>query len=147
MLRTGATRARISGIFELPPTAQSLLGDAGIAVEGDDLIIDREILANGKSRAWISSWPLLRHCFAIRRRTSETSTDNMTSSVFSHTKRNWRCWIRSREQGSGRCSRRRFPCVASVRHGTQRTRAVPSRRNCAFSTSGYSSGTRSTAPI
>lgn len=58
MLRTGATRARISGVFETPPGALPLLAEAGITVEGDELIIDREILGGGKSRAWISSWPV-----------------------------------------------------------------------------------------
>ncbi|HYP08381.1 MAG TPA: DNA repair protein RecN [Bryobacteraceae bacterium] len=58
MLRTGAARARVSGVFELPAEARPLLDQAGIAVEGDDLIVDREILGSGKSRAWISSWPV-----------------------------------------------------------------------------------------
>jgi DNA repair protein RecN (Recombination protein N) len=58
MLRTGSEKARISGIFEAPAEAQPLLNEAGIELEGDELIIDREILAGGKSRAWIASRPV-----------------------------------------------------------------------------------------
>ena len=58
MLRTGAEKARISGIFELPAEAMPLLTEAGIEFEGEELIIDREILAGGKSRAWIASRPV-----------------------------------------------------------------------------------------
>jgi DNA repair protein RecN (Recombination protein N) len=55
MLRTGAEKARVSGIFEAPKAAADLLANAGIDIEGDELIIDREILAGGKSRAWVST--------------------------------------------------------------------------------------------
>lgn len=58
VLRSGADKARISGIFEIPSGASDLLSDAGIDIEGDELIIDREILAGGKSRAWVSSRPV-----------------------------------------------------------------------------------------
>jgi DNA repair protein RecN (Recombination protein N) len=58
MVRTGTPRARLSGIFEAPPAAQTLLEHAGIAVEDDELLIEREILANGKSRAFIASRPV-----------------------------------------------------------------------------------------
>lgn len=58
MLRTGADRARISGIFEVPPTGSEILTEAGIDAPGDELIIDREIQAGGKSRAWVSSRPV-----------------------------------------------------------------------------------------
>lgn len=58
MLRTGAEKARISGIFEAPDDAGVLLSGAGIDLEGEEIIIDREILAGGKSRAWIGSRPV-----------------------------------------------------------------------------------------
>ena len=58
MLRTGAEKARISGIFEAPMAAAALLAGAGVEIEGEELIIDREILAGGKSRAWVSSRPV-----------------------------------------------------------------------------------------
>jgi DNA repair protein RecN (Recombination protein N) len=58
MLRTGAEKARISGIFEAPRDAEVLLSEAGVEMEGEEIIIDREILAGGKSRAWIGSRPV-----------------------------------------------------------------------------------------
>ena len=36
MLRTGAEKARISGIFEAPKPASDLLADAGIDMEGEE---------------------------------------------------------------------------------------------------------------
>jgi len=60
MVRTGAARARISGIFELPDEAelQRLLREAGIESEDGELLIEREILAEGKSRAFAASRPV-----------------------------------------------------------------------------------------
>src|SRR5262245_3747716 len=58
MLRTGSDKARISGIFEVPDGISEVLSDAGIDLDGDELIIDREILAGGKSRAWVASRPV-----------------------------------------------------------------------------------------
>src|SRR5882724_5667294 len=59
MVRTGAERARISGIFEVPPSPalSTLLDSAGVSIEENELLIEREILANGKSRAFIGSRP------------------------------------------------------------------------------------------
>src|SRR5258706_12219172 len=48
MVRTGAERARIAGIFEVE--SQGL--PEGIEPEDGELIIEREILTNGKSRAF-----------------------------------------------------------------------------------------------
>ena len=60
MVRSEAQRARISGIFELPasPALNALLEQAGIEVEDGELIIQREILAGGKSRAFAGSRPV-----------------------------------------------------------------------------------------
>jgi DNA repair protein RecN (Recombination protein N) len=58
VLRTGTQRARVSGVFDAPPEAALLLAEAGIELDGDDLIVDREILAGGKSRAWIANRPV-----------------------------------------------------------------------------------------
>jgi DNA repair protein RecN (Recombination protein N) len=60
MIRTGAARAAVSGIFELPqdPALRRLLDDAGIEAEDGELLIEREVLANGKSRAWVASRPV-----------------------------------------------------------------------------------------
>lgn len=54
MVRTGAERARIAGIFEVG--AQTLPG--GIEAEDGELILEREILANGKSRAFAGGRPV-----------------------------------------------------------------------------------------
>jgi DNA repair protein RecN (Recombination protein N) len=58
MLRSGADRARISGIFEAPSGASDLLSEAGIEVEDGELLVEREILAGGKSRAFVASRPV-----------------------------------------------------------------------------------------
>ncbi len=58
-VRTGAGRARVSGIFEIQPVPAllKLLESAGIEIEDNELLIEREILANGKSRAFAGSRP------------------------------------------------------------------------------------------
>ncbi len=56
MVRAGSERARISGIFELA-SAPALLADAGIEIEDNELLIEREILSNGKSRAFVANRP------------------------------------------------------------------------------------------
>ncbi|MDP3001398.1 MAG: DNA repair protein RecN [Bryobacterales bacterium] len=60
MIRTGEERARISGIFELPDDARlrTLLEQSGIEFEDHELIVEREILAGGKSRAFAGSRPV-----------------------------------------------------------------------------------------
>lgn len=54
MVRTGAERARIAGIFEV--SAQTL--PEGVEAEDGELILEREILANGKSRAFVGGRPV-----------------------------------------------------------------------------------------
>ncbi|MBV8730395.1 MAG: DNA repair protein RecN [Acidobacteriia bacterium] len=59
-VRRGTQRARIAGIFEVrehQPIAQ-LLEAAGIQTEDGELLIEREILPEGKSRAYIGSRPV-----------------------------------------------------------------------------------------
>jgi DNA repair protein RecN (Recombination protein N) len=61
MVRTGQTRARVSGIFSLEgkPDAVKLLSQTGIEVDGEqELIVEREITANGKSRAFVANRPV-----------------------------------------------------------------------------------------
>lgn len=60
MVRTGAEKARISGIFEAPADsrAKAMLDPAGIEAENGELLIEREILANGKTRAFVESRPV-----------------------------------------------------------------------------------------
>ena len=59
MVRTGATRARVSGIFEVAesPALAKLLEDAGIEIEDRELLVEREIQAGGKSRAFVGNRP------------------------------------------------------------------------------------------
>ncbi len=60
MIRAGADRARISGIFEVSssPALARLLEASGIEIEENELLIEREILANGKSRAFVGNRPV-----------------------------------------------------------------------------------------
>lgn len=60
MVRSGAERARIAGIFEAPAGGEfrALLEKSGIEAEDGELLIEREILANGKSRAFLGSRPV-----------------------------------------------------------------------------------------
>src|SRR5580658_2664005 len=53
MVRSDTERARVVAIFEAPSDTalQALLDRAGVPVEDGELIIEREILAGGKSRA------------------------------------------------------------------------------------------------
>lgn len=59
MVRSESAKARISGIFETPkdPILQALLEQAGIETEDGELLLEREILAGGKSRAFVGSKP------------------------------------------------------------------------------------------
>src|SRR3954454_9940469 len=52
MIRTGETRARIAGIFEMKEPG------ACIEIADGELLIEREILASGKSRAFVGSRPV-----------------------------------------------------------------------------------------
>jgi DNA repair protein RecN (Recombination protein N) len=61
MIRSGEAKARVSGIFSLDstPELETLLSDAGIEHEAEDeLIVEREISANGKSRAFVANRPV-----------------------------------------------------------------------------------------
>jgi DNA repair protein RecN (Recombination protein N) len=59
MIRTGEARARVAGIFEVrDPAVRRLLEPAGLEVEDGELLIEREILASGKSRAFVGSRPV-----------------------------------------------------------------------------------------
>ena len=60
MIRSGETRARIAGIFDVRDRrdVRDLLDPAGIDIEDNELLIEREILASGKSRAFLGSRPV-----------------------------------------------------------------------------------------
>ena len=59
MIRSGKERARVSGVFEIGPKAAVVLEQAGFDAEtgGDttELLLDREIQANGKSRVYVNN--------------------------------------------------------------------------------------------
>ncbi len=57
MLRTGESKAVVEGVFEIEgnsPLGQ-LLEDSGIESEGTDLIIRREIVANGRGKVFVNN--------------------------------------------------------------------------------------------
>ncbi len=60
VIRTGAERAFVSGRFQLSAGVDlsRLLGDAGIEAEDGELVIEREILASGKGRAYAGNRPV-----------------------------------------------------------------------------------------
>ena len=60
MIRTGELRARVAGIFEVrgQGSVRRLLEPAGLEAEEGELLIEREILAGGKSRAFVGSRPV-----------------------------------------------------------------------------------------
>jgi len=60
LIRSGEAKACVSGIFsvEMGPAIRRLLEEAGIEAESDDeLIVQREIATNGKSRAFVANRP------------------------------------------------------------------------------------------
>src|ERR1700736_57534 len=60
MVRSESTRSRISGIFEASqdPAFRTMLEAAGVEIEDGELLIEREVLAGGKSRAFAGSRPV-----------------------------------------------------------------------------------------
>src|SRR5215472_15460783 len=59
-IRTGESRARVAGIFDVREHAaiRRLLEPAGLETEDGELLIEREILSSGKSRAFVGSRPV-----------------------------------------------------------------------------------------
>jgi DNA repair protein RecN (Recombination protein N) len=60
MVRSSADRARVGGIFDVRDSTpiRRLLDTAGLEAEDGELLIEREILAGGKSRAFVGSRPV-----------------------------------------------------------------------------------------
>ncbi len=60
MIRSGADRARVSGIFEVRDdrAVRVALERAGIEAEEGELLIEREVLGGGKSRAFVANRPV-----------------------------------------------------------------------------------------
>ncbi|MCC6291552.1 MAG: DNA repair protein RecN [Bryobacterales bacterium] len=59
-VRAGASRARVAGIFEMDvtPAFRAVLDECGLDLEDGELLLEREILANGKSRAFAAGRPV-----------------------------------------------------------------------------------------
>ena len=61
MVRSGQPRARVSGIFSMSGQADvaGVLSECGIELDSEeDLIVEREVAANGKSRAFVANKPV-----------------------------------------------------------------------------------------
>jgi DNA repair protein RecN (Recombination protein N) len=60
MVRTGESRARVAGIFDVRDhtAIRRILEPAGLEIEEDELLVEREIVASGKSRAFVGSRPV-----------------------------------------------------------------------------------------
>jgi DNA repair protein RecN (Recombination protein N) len=60
MIRTGESRSRVAGIFDVRDSqpVRQLLETAGIESDDGELLVEREILAGGKSRAFVGSRPV-----------------------------------------------------------------------------------------
>jgi DNA repair protein RecN (Recombination protein N) len=63
MLRTGEVRAVIEGVFEIEGNEplRELLAESGIEVEENDLIIKREIIANGRGKVFVNNQAAALH--------------------------------------------------------------------------------------
>src|SRR5215472_10148534 len=57
MIRHGADKAVVACVFEATPGAETALETNGIDSEGHEIILRREILANGKGRVFINNQP------------------------------------------------------------------------------------------
>ncbi len=57
MIRSGEERARVSGVFDASERAAKVLAGAGFDTEDGEILIEREILSNGKSRVFVNSRP------------------------------------------------------------------------------------------
>jgi len=58
LVRRGADRARLEAVFEGSPRAAALLEEEGIEGDGDELILRREISADGRSRCYANNRPV-----------------------------------------------------------------------------------------
>ena len=60
VVRAGARKARVSGIFDAPrdSAAVARLSASGVDREGDEWIVERQVFASGKSRAYLNGSPV-----------------------------------------------------------------------------------------
>lgn len=54
LVREGAPRAEVGAEFDVPPSLQAWLDDAGFAADDGTLLVRRSVDAQGRSRAWIN---------------------------------------------------------------------------------------------
>ena len=57
MIRSGESRARVSGLFDTSPAMAAILERAGFDGGEGELLLDREIWSNGKGRVYINNRP------------------------------------------------------------------------------------------
>jgi DNA repair protein RecN (Recombination protein N) len=57
VVRHGADKAVVACVYESTPGAEAILEENGIDSEGADIILRREILANGKGRVFVNNQP------------------------------------------------------------------------------------------
>jgi DNA repair protein RecN (Recombination protein N) len=57
MIRSGETHARVSGLFDTSPAQSAILDRAGFDSPDNELLLEREIWSNGKSRAYVNNRP------------------------------------------------------------------------------------------
>lgn len=57
LVRHGAEKAVVACVFESTPGAETILEQNGIDYEGGEIILRREILANGKGRVFVNNQP------------------------------------------------------------------------------------------
>ncbi|HEY9449297.1 MAG TPA: DNA repair protein RecN [Gemmatimonadaceae bacterium] len=59
LIRTGADKAVVEGVFDAAgqPDLLTLLDERGVDVDGDTVMLRREVAATGRTRAWINGTP------------------------------------------------------------------------------------------
>jgi len=57
VVRHGEEKAVVGCVFEMTPGAAAILEENGIDAEGDEVLLRREILANGKGRVFVNNQP------------------------------------------------------------------------------------------
>lgn len=57
IVRHGADKATVSCVFEATAAAEAILEENGIDAEGAEIILRREVLANGKGRVFVNNQP------------------------------------------------------------------------------------------
>ena len=58
LIRHGSDKAIVSCVFQKTPAAETLLSNNGIDTEADEILLRREILANGKGRVFVNDQPV-----------------------------------------------------------------------------------------